>query len=82
MDIKDINRDAVRKTASQYAWANSNIIMSKTTYWPLSEEHPAPVEDLVAIPIADRIDTAVQFGIMYALQHIDEFTKKTNNDTI
>ena len=51
---------ALQKAANGMQWANGQIVIDKETFKPQSAT--TPFENLVCVPIPDKIKTAVLFG--------------------
>ena len=56
-----ITEEEKKRVAKGYAWANNHVFVQKDTF----ARSPHPIENVVAISIADIVETAVLFGLNY-----------------
>ena len=61
-----MKREEIENIARQYAWAHDTIGVNKETF----DTKNVPIDKMVRVPIGEEIETAVLFGIRYALSDV------------
>ena len=64
-----MKREEIENIARQYAWAHDTIGVNKETF----DTKNVPIDKMVRVPIGEEIETAVLFGIRYALSHVQDW---------